>query len=100
MSTTLVINTILHERRVALIEKGSLAELYIERRKGRGLLGNIYKGKVIRVLPGMDAAFVDVGLDKAGFLYVSDVVEPSSPAELGLMAEEEREESDLSETLP
>ncbi len=52
MSTTLVINSIHKERRVALIEKGSLAELYIERPRGRGLVGNIYKGEVSSVVPG------------------------------------------------
>jgi len=92
MSTTLVINTAHGERRVALIEKGSLSELYIERPAGRGLVGNIYKGKVVRVLPGMDAAFVDVALDKAGFLYVSDVAKPESASELGLAIQDGSEE--------
>ncbi|MGA7764486.1 MAG: S1 RNA-binding domain-containing protein, partial [Candidatus Binataceae bacterium] len=58
--------------RVALLEDGSLTELYLERQQHRGLAGNIYKGKVTRVLPGMQAAFVDIGLEKAGFLHVSD----------------------------
>jgi len=50
-----------------------LAEIYVERTKDRGIVGNIYKGKVVKVLPGMQAAFVDVGLEKAAFLYVADV---------------------------
>ena len=50
-----------------------LAELYIERKRERGIVGNIYKGRVVRVLPGMQAAFVDIGLEKAAFLYVADV---------------------------
>ncbi len=58
--------------RVALLEDGALTELYLERQQHRGLAGNIYKGKVTRVLPGMQAAFVDIGLEKAGFLHVSD----------------------------
>ncbi len=58
------------------MENGNTVELYIERKKDRGLVGNIYKGKVLRVLPGMQAAFVDVGLDKAAFLYVSDIYTP------------------------
>jgi ribonuclease G len=99
MSTTLVINAIHQERRVALVEKGSLAELYIERPRGRGLVGNIYKGKVVRVLPGMDAAFVDISLDKAGFLYISDVAKPASPSELGLVAEDGAEEDGVEGTL-
>ena len=58
---------------MALLEDKVLAEIYIERTKDRGIVGNIYKGKVVKVLPGMQAAFVDVGLEKAAFLYVSDV---------------------------
>jgi ribonuclease G len=73
MSNELVINTSSHETRVALIENGTIAELYIERSKVKGIVGNIYKGKVVRVLPGMQAAFVDIGLEKAAFLYVADV---------------------------
>jgi len=69
----LVINAEGPETRVALIEKGQLVELYIERRRERGIVGNIYKGRVKRVLPGMQAAFVDIGVEKAAFLYVADV---------------------------
>jgi len=74
MTKELVINTTAHETRVALLESGHIAELYIERNRERGIVGNIYKGRVIRVLPGMQAAFVDIGLEKAGFLYVADVL--------------------------
>jgi ribonuclease G len=94
VSNILAINALHHERRVALVEKDTLAELYIERPSGRGLVGNIYLGRVVRVLPGMDAAFVDVGLDKAGFLYVSDVLKPASAADLGLVADKEADEED------
>src|SRR5262249_60389635 len=69
----LVVNADGPETRVALIENGLLAELYIERKRERGVVGNIYKGRVVRVLPGMQAAFVDIGIDKAAFLYVADV---------------------------
>jgi ribonuclease G len=69
----LVINADGPETRVALVENGQVVELYIERRRERGIVGNIYKGKVLRVLPGMQAAFVDIGTDKAAFLYVADV---------------------------
>ncbi len=75
MGNELVINTTAHETRIALIENGTIAELYIERSKVKGIVGNIYKGRVIRVLPGMQAAFVDIGLEKATFLYVADVFE-------------------------
>jgi ribonuclease G len=68
----IVINASALEARVALLEDGTLGEFYLERQQRQGLVGNIYKGKVTRVLPGMQAAFVDIGLDKAGFLHVSD----------------------------
>ncbi len=74
MSSVLVINAAGRETRVALVEQGHIAEFYLERKKDRGIVGNIYKGRVTRVLPGMQAAFVDIGLDKAGFLYVGDVL--------------------------
>lgn len=75
MTKELVINTTSHETRVALLESGHIAELNIERSRDRGIVGNIYKGRVIRVLPGMQAAFVDIGLEKAAFLYVADVLD-------------------------
>ncbi|MDD5285802.1 MAG: Rne/Rng family ribonuclease [Desulfuromonadaceae bacterium] len=73
MGAELVINAASHETRIALIENGTIAELYIERSREKGIVGNIYKGRVVRVLPGMQAAFVDIGLEKAAFLYVADV---------------------------
>ena len=73
MANELIINVRPQETRVALLEDRVLAELYIERAKDRGIVGNIYKGKVVKVLPGMQAAFVDIGLEKAAFLYVTDV---------------------------
>ncbi len=66
------------ETRVALIENGILSELYIERERERGTVGNVYKGKVLRVLPGMQAAFVDIGEEKAAFLYAGDIATKSS----------------------
>jgi ribonuclease G len=74
MSSVLVINAAGRETRVALVEQGHIAEFYLERKKDKGIVGNIYKGRVTRVLPGMQAAFVDIGLDKAAFLYVGDVL--------------------------
>ena len=74
MTSELIINYRPHETRVALLENGTLVEFQVERGpQGAGLLGNIYLGRVIRVLPGMQAAFVDIGLEKAAFLYVDDV---------------------------
>ncbi len=74
IGSELLINVTPTEARVALVEHGVLQEVHIERRMKRGLVGNIYKGKVSRVLPGMQAAFVDIGLDKAAFLHASDIV--------------------------
>ncbi|MDR1298381.1 MAG: Rne/Rng family ribonuclease [Deltaproteobacteria bacterium] len=74
MSSELLINYRPYETRIALMENGILVEFQLERgARGAGLLGNVYQGKVIRVLPGLQAAFVDIGLDKAAFLYVDDV---------------------------
>jgi ribonuclease G len=74
MGTELLINVTPSETRVAMIEGGVLQEIHIERESKRGIVGNIYKGRVSRVLPGMQAAFVDIGLDKAAFLHASDIV--------------------------
>src|SRR3989344_5075479 len=73
MSNELIINASLPETRIVLMQDGEIQELLIERGTSRGIVGNIYKGRVTRVLPGMQAAFVDIGLDKAAFLYVDDV---------------------------
>ena len=73
MSNLLVINADGPETRVALVEDGFLGELYIERKRERGVAGNIYKGRVERVLPGMQAAFVNIGAEKSAYLHVSDV---------------------------
>ena len=72
MKREIIINASPLEARVALLEDGALSEFYLEREQRGGLAGNIYKGRVTRVLPGMQAAFVDIGLEKAGFLHVSD----------------------------
>ena len=73
MANILVMNTTSHETRVALVENGAISEFFLERSCERSTAGNIYKGRVLRVLPGMQAAFVDIGQEKAAFLYVYDV---------------------------
>jgi ribonuclease G len=75
MSKELVISAAPHETRVAIMEDGQLCEIYIEREKEFALVGSLYKGRVTRVLPGMQSAFVDIGLDSDAFLYVSDFLE-------------------------
>src|SRR5271157_4016537 len=73
---TLVINCDIRETRVCLIENGVIAELHVERAAVRGSVGNIILGRVTRVLPGMQAAFIDVGMERAAFLHVEDLIRP------------------------
>jgi Rne/Rng family ribonuclease len=96
MAKELIINATLPEVRIALMDEGRIQELLIERESEKGIVGNIYKGRVTRVLPGMQAAFVDVGLDKAAFLYVDDIyVHPQVMGEeTELSLEEESAEAD------
>ncbi len=74
MSVELLMNITPPESRIAIVENGMLQEIYIERIHNLGLLGNIYKGKVCRVLPGMQAAFIDIGLERAAFLHATDLL--------------------------
>ena len=74
MSEEILINVTPQESRVAVVENGVLQEVYIERSQKKGLVGNIYKGRVSRILPGMQAAFIDTGLERTGFLHTSDIV--------------------------
>src|SRR5438270_6822714 len=71
----MIISSSAHETRVAILEDDQVAEIFIERERQRGVVGNLYKGRVSKVLPGMQSAFVDLGLERDGFLYVSDVVD-------------------------
>ena len=73
MSSEILVNSNMREIRVALTENNQLAELFIEHQTSKGIVGNIYKGIVTKVLPGMQVAFVDMGLDKAGFLCANNV---------------------------
>ncbi len=75
MSNEILVNITPQETRVAILEQGVTQELHIERTSGRGIVGNIYNGRVSRVLPGMQSAFVDIGLDRAAFLHVADIFE-------------------------
>src|SRR3712207_9582572 len=75
MTKEMIISSSAHETRVAILEDDQVAEDFIERERQRGVVGNLYKGRVSKVLPGMQAAFVDLGLERDGFLYVSDVAD-------------------------
>jgi len=74
MSEELLINITPQETRIAFVENGVLQEVHIERARKRGLVGNVYRGRVCRVLPGMQAAFVDIGLERTAFLHASDIL--------------------------
>jgi ribonuclease G len=74
MSKEMIVSSSAHETRVAILEDDQVAEIFIERERSRGVVGNVYKGRVSKVLPGMQSAFVDLGLERDGFLYVTDVV--------------------------
>ncbi|MCK5227020.1 MAG: Rne/Rng family ribonuclease, partial [Desulfobulbaceae bacterium] len=89
MATDLIINATSYEIRIALVEHGNLVEFYNERPTEKGLISNIYRGRVRRVLPGMQAAFVDIGLDRTGFLYVDDVHIDKADIEKKLLCDEE-----------
>ena len=75
MTKEMIISSSSHETRVAILEDDLVAEVFIERERQRGVVGNLYKGRVSKVLPGMQSAFIDLGLERDGFLYVTDVVD-------------------------
>ena len=80
MNKEMVISATPHETRVAILEDDQVVEVFIEREQSRGVVGNIYKGRVSKVLPGMQSAFVDLGLERDAFLYVTDVISPTEAA--------------------
>ena len=86
MQEDILINWSPQETRVAIVEGGALQELHVERTLERGLVGNVYLGKVARVLPGMQSAFIDIGLERAAFLHVADVWHPPAEGETISMA--------------
>jgi ribonuclease G len=97
MSKELIINATDHETRVAFVENGILQELFVERPAECDIASNIYKGRVLRVLPGMQAAFVDIGLHQAAFIYVADVLNNYQEFEQLMQLPNEEDEDDLAE---
>ena len=91
MTKEMIISSTVHETRVAILEDDQVVEVFIEREQSRGVVGNVYKGRVSKVLPGMQSAFVDLGLERDAFLYVTDVINPT---------EESLEEDDDEPTAP
>ena len=77
MTKEMIVSSSAHETRVAILEDDQVAEIFIERERQRGVVGNLYKGRVSKVLPGMQSAFIDLGLERDGFLYVTDVISSS-----------------------
>lgn len=96
MKEEILINVTPHESRAAVIENGMLQEIFIERSSSRGLVGNIYRGKVIRVLPGMQAAFIDIGRERSAFLHAAEIL-PISETEL--IDEENITQTDINQLL-
>ena len=97
MIKEMIVSSTALETKVAILEDDQLAELYIERNRSRGILGNIYKGRVTKVLPGMQSAFVNIGLEKDAFLYVSDFIEDNEEYDKVLTNAEEQVATVLAE---
>src|ERR1700738_1461623 len=75
MTKEMIISSNGHETMVAILEDDLVAEIFVERERQRGVVGNVYKGRVSKVLPGMQSSFIDLGLERDGFLYVADVLD-------------------------
>src|SRR6266852_2168294 len=75
MQKEMIVSSNGHETMVAILEDDLVAEIFVERERHRGVVGNVYKGRVSKVLPGMQSSFIDVGLERDGFLYVADVID-------------------------
>jgi ribonuclease G len=97
MSKELIINATDHETRVAFVENGNLQELFVDRPRRYDITGNIYKGRVVRVLPGMQAAFVDIGIEQAAFIYVADVLNDYYEFEHLMRSSAPEDENDFAE---
>ncbi|VTU28224.1 ribonuclease G [Variovorax sp. PBL-E5] len=100
MTQDILINWSPQETRVALVEQGAVQELHVERTLERGLVGNVYLGKVSRVLPGMQSAFIDIGLDRTAFLHVADIVTPFTPGSRPSSVQPERDHRNASAMVP
>src|SRR4026207_2341330 len=90
MTKEMIISSNGHETMVAILEDDLVSEIFVERERTRGVVGNVYKGRVSKVLPGMQSSFVDIGLERDGFLSVADVVTPEEFEKVD--AEDEEEE--------
>ena len=95
MGTEIAISVAREETRVAVLDSGVVTDLFGDRAKHKDFVGNIYKGKVAKVLPGMQAAFVDIGLEKAAFMHVSDLLMDAEPGDMLVEAEEDEKDSEM-----
>ena len=95
MARQIIVNAGISETRVAVLDGGVLTELFVERRRHRSIVGNVYKGVVTNVLPGMQAAFVDIGLAKDAFLYAGDFIANLGEYERMMLAEDEADDIEL-----
>src|SRR5512147_1279401 len=75
MTKEMIVSSNGHETMVAILEDDLVAEIFVERERQRGVVGNVYKGRVSKVLPGMQSSFIDIGLERDGFLYVAEVID-------------------------
>src|SRR5437870_1572159 len=75
MQKEMIVSSNGHETMVAILEDDLVAEVFVERERHRGVVGNVYKGRVSKVLPGMQSSFIDIGLERDGFLYVAEVID-------------------------
>ena len=95
MGNEIAITVAREETRVAVLDGGVVTDLFGDRAKHKDFVGNIYKGRVAKVLPGMQAAFVDIGLEKAAFMHVSDLLVEAEPGDMLVEAEEDEKDSDM-----
>src|SRR5512136_3427709 len=94
MNKEMIVTSNGHQTMVAILEDDQVVEVSVERERQRGVVGNVYKGRVSKVLPGMQSAFVDIGLERDGFLYVSDVVDTREAFEKMETGDEDQDEGD------
>src|SRR3989337_749126 len=99
MTKEMIISSNGHETMVAILEDDLVAEVFVERERQRGVVGNVYKGRVSKVLPGMQSSFIDLGLERDGFLYVADVIDTLEEFEK-LEAGDEEETTGRAESRP
>src|SRR5246127_3668501 len=89
MNKEMIVSSNGHETQVAILEDDLVAEIFVERERQRGVAGNVYKGRVSKVLPGMQSSFIDIGLERDGFLYVTEVIDTLEEFEKLEAAEDE-----------